>query len=455
MFWVVLSMSAQTYSYTATIQRAPVLPNHYADFPVCGWKTDFTVSYVKDATDSYFCLIDHSDFYSTHTGPIPVPGSLPAPACPVLYAKLFFPAGVGVFQVRDIFVVDDYAFFCGSLFDSNCNCSYPMWGYFDINDFFTTTLNIEVRTLLAQSLPAPDYLEKLVAYNRDGKYNVVAYGPKGTISKVVEITDAFMTATPYLCDVVDIKHIFTTRVLIYDIVLTDTYVVFLTKDGLDNIGYCKGHRGSVVTDLSTNLNCRANSVSEINGVLAGVALPNDQFGVAYVHCEIYPDTKTTRLRVFDLSTDANVSSYEFAIPEKLDPVKMVYLDSLERIELMQPIQDSMDFIKLNPYATSSYPTQVFIPDGRTYYNMCKMDGRRFLSTSGELYYLQDLMAALPHSTVSCPDDYEKIVEVIPNLVVSTNFTNKKKANKVESLPVMAPIIPDKLSPECFSFESKQ
>lgn len=452
---VVSAASAQSYSYTATIQLDPVAPYTYDAVPICSWNKNYSVTFVRGGGKTMFNLVDHSDFYTIHPGPIPVPGSLPAPACSVYHAMVQYPVNISQFDVNDIFIADEYVFFCGSLYDDIPGAQLAMWGYFNINDFFTTSLNIEIRTLSVGSITAPDVLKKLVAYKIGGRYHMVAYGREALNDKVVEVTDALSTTTPYLCNVSNIQFFYYQPVRIYDMVLTDTYVVFLTIDIFAEIGYCRGHRGSVVIDLSTELNRFIPISHEVNNVLAGVALPDDQFAMSYVYLDINNNIAYTRLRVFDLATDLNIYSYEFQKPDKEDPVKMVYLDKLKMIELMQPIQDSMDYIQLDPYAVASYSTSGFVPGGREYRGMSKMDGQRFITTSGPLYYLQDRTVTLPHSTVACPDDYQKDVVIIPNEVASPYYNNNKYDNSVNSFQMTAaPILHEKLDPQCFSFESK-
>ncbi|MCR5445879.1 MAG: hypothetical protein K6E96_09440 [Bacteroidales bacterium] len=446
--WFVTSLIAQPYFCTATIQQDPLSPFLSWNVPICGWGQNYSVTYIVDGNKLMFALVDHADFHAIH------PLTPSSPLCAIYRAQINLPNYITSFQVSDIYVLDDYVFFCGELCDNNLNSTFPMWGYFDVNDFFSTSLSITVCTLSNGTSSAPKSLEKMVVYKIGNQYDVVTYGHKDATPIVVEVTDALSLPSFSNCNVANLLCPPLMNVTIDDIVLTDSYVVFVTKYNNGRIGYSRGLRGSVVTDLFSEANRWVNLNQEANGLIAGVALPDDQFAMAYVHVDA-TGSKLTRLRVFEIATDKNLRAYEFSKLEKEDPVKMVYLHKAGTVELMQPIQDSMDYIRLDPFATTPYYTVMFVPGGRMYSNMSKMDGQRFISTSGNQYYLQDRQALSPPSAVACPDRTDYYVNVIPELTVSNLMNNGKWDNSTTLISLTAtPIKKDYLTIDCYSFEQK-
>ena len=163
------SASIAQIRYTSAVHHStiPGIQNGYG-CPVRYWKNDMSVAFVKQSpSTSAFCLIDHSDFSTTHPTAPP-----PAPNASVIAANTTTPIiGTPIandFTVNDIYVADDYAFFCGTYYDIN-NVRKSCYGYFDLNDLLGTSVTITVSTLTIGTPAAPVPLSKLVAY-RDGTY---------------------------------------------------------------------------------------------------------------------------------------------------------------------------------------------------------------------------------------------------------------------------------------------
>ena len=245
--------------------------------------------------------------------------------------------------VKDIYIVDDYCFFCGMVCSLADSQFYAIYGYFDINDFFSNYMNLNIYILNSLTTTAPPSLERLVVYPYNSSYKLVAYGHEGSsYSKVVEIDDAMNPAPT--CSVADMGSFFWNgaRLMIQDIILTNDYVVFLTDDANMRIGYSYGNKNAVVNDLVSLPNKFYYLPDEVNGIMVGVALENDDIGMAYVHYNSY---FSTRLRVIDVTTGTDLYSYEFYKYDKEDPIKMVYLNKLGKIELLQPITTLSDFVQ--------------------------------------------------------------------------------------------------------------
>ena len=423
---------ATTYAqtrYTASIDFAtPPNVYNFNKSPVRYWKNNMSVAFVKQSsTTSVFCLIDHNDFSNTLSGFAPTP-VLNVQMAPVLLPIPGFPINSD-FTVNDIYIVDDYAFFCGYYFDGSDHKAF--YGYFDINALLgSAPFNINIHTLdnYSSNEIAPKTLTKLVAYKHGGRYKVVAIGneelnfDQGNC-KVVEINDAFTSSS---CDVADLPIFlpfeYGCKIFVDDIILTSSYVVVLGHD-LKTFGltsrypwFAVGKRASVVADICSstpNNNYYLPNWGEANDAVKGVTLHDDVFAMSYVYYE--NATYYTRLRVIDPNFLTNPYSQQFQKPQKENPTEMIYLKDLKKIELLQWITDSANFIQLDPFPTNNYYTYILIPDGREYKSLSPIDGKRFISMCSGLVYLQDRTAAFPHSTPNSPGDNKMYIKLIKKL----------------------------------------
>jgi hypothetical protein len=462
---------ATTYAqvrYTATIDSA-TLSNIYNfnKSPVRYWKNNMSVAFVKQSsTTSVFCLIDHADFSNIVSLPVPVP-NLIVKMAPVLLPISGIPINSD-FTVNDIYIVDDYAFFCGYYFDGSDHKAF--YGYFDINVLLgSAPFNINIHTLNNYSSTeiAPKTLTKLVAYEHGGRYKVVAIGNEELnfdqgCCKVVEINDAF---TPSPCDVADLPIFlpfeYGCKIFVDDIILTSSYVIVLGHDIKTILlssrypWFAVGKRASVVADicsLTPNNNYYLPNWGEANDAVKGVTLHDDVFAMSYVYYE--NATYYTRLRVIDSNFLTNPYSQQFQKPEKENPTEMIYLKDLKKIELLQWITDSANFIQLDPFPTSSYYTDMLTPDGREYKSLSPIDGKRFISMCSGLVYLQDRTAALPHSMPNCPDDNKMYIKLIKKLSpINYSLSIDKINNNNVSLPPfsLTPIVCP-IDNACYSYE---
>ena len=461
----VFSTQAQT-RYTASIDYNSTYPPAFNTYgcPVRYWKNDQSVAFVKQSSSiSTFCLIKHSDF--SNTFPLPAP-------TPVFYVgSAYIPTPISTpsindnFTVNDIYIVDDYAFFCGNYIDP-LNKPKAFYGYFDINDFSGTSLNLHIHTLDNGPDDAPVTLTKLVAYEDGMSYTIVAIGnekpehPYGCC-KVVEVPDVI--PNPPSCNIADMPIMppySGNKLYLDDIILTQSYVVLLGHDicvtspvsGYPWFAVC--NKGSVVTDVCStmpNNNYYLPMLGEANDAVAGVALGGEVFAMSYVHYENY--TNYTRMRTIDCSILQNTYSQQFKKPSKENPVEMIYLKDLKTVELLQWVTDSANFVQLNPFATVNYNTSMLTPDGREYKTLSPINGKRYISACSGVVYLQDRTATLP-TTPICPSDMQISVEMMKELPpVNYPLQGSPKTITVNAGIYSAAIIPTfSLTNHCYSFE---
>lgn len=434
--------------FTATVQEDPIYVAENEQPPICNWNNNYSVSFVKDHGKDIFCLINHSDFFNIYPS-----GTASAPACSIYHATVNLPGHLDYFYVNDIYIAEDYAFFCGSIYDTTKHKPYVLYGYFDLNDFFTDSLNIYLDTITDGTTTAPIILERLVAYEHNAVYKVVTYGYDDNQQyKILEIDNATNPAST--CSVADMS--FTSggsplSIQLSDIFLEKSHVVLVEYNAAGYAGYTYGSRSSVVSDICNN-NHFISSSDETNGVVKGVALEEDFFAFSYVHVDATTGQFYTRLRVIDLRNNVNVFSYEFNKKDKEDPIKMIYLSGLGTIELLQPIYDSSDFIRLEPFSGVSYNTTFLSPNRRQYNNLQHIGGLCYFSFHRKKYFLLNRTATPPFSTLTCPSF--KTIKVLPITNESLmDISNSCGNNLIAPIPIVN-TINDKvpLDHHCYSFE---
>ena len=438
-------------SFTATVQKDPMLLAENDQPPICNWTNNYSVSFVKYSEKKVFCLIDHSDFFNIYPS-----GTVSAPACSIYHAVVNLPGHLDYFHVNDIYIADDYAFFCGSIYDTIKHKPYVLYGYFDLNDFFSDSLNINLDTITDGTTTAPVVLERLVAYKYASEYKVVTYGYDEIHKyKILEIDDATNPAP--LCNVAEIQQFVQSfpDIQLSDILLTDSYVVFIGHDAGYYFGYCYGSRASVVVDLcSPNANIFFLN-NEANGVIKGAYLTKNYIALSYVYCDAN-NSYFSRLRVIDLGSNTNIHSYEFKKPQKEDPVKMVYLEDIDIIELLQPVFDSANYVRMKPFVGANYSTRVLTPlGGLEYNNLHNIDGHCFLSFIRDNYYIQTMYAASHSSNPQCPAVTGLSVSSITNLVTYSQYPNYLYSNTVTGIPTISTINDETpMSPKCYSIKDE-
>ena len=472
-----LSMSvfaqATQYNSAVVIETNFNINNNYP-CPVANIDKTYSIAAVKmNATTTAFCLINHDDFVNPPSPGTPVsPPNITADA-----ASYSFTSPITGFTVNDLAIVDNYAFFCGTI-----NSNEAIYGYFDYNDFAAfggSWVNVFVYSLINGSLNAPQTLKKMVAYKDGSYYKVVAIGdedilPHYCTSKIVEITDA--TGSP-LCEVADMPNASygstPIKVFLDDIVLTDNYVAVIGHDanansmcsGIPGTGYpwiSFGYRSNVVNEICNmglNPNYYLSNPNEANDAVIGVSLDEDFIAISYVYFDEITLKTFTRFRVIDIPSLNNIYSQQFKIIDKENPVEMIYLNNINRVELMQPVIHPSDYIQLYPLATANYTASMLTPNSHEFKSLDRiMDGGawRFISTRNTEIYLQDRTANLAGVPIPCPKEYILDVDCINNLPLDQSACPINYGTNILTplgiLPIVFQFNYPTCSVNCFSYE---
>ena len=459
-----LSVTAQT-RYTSAVMTN-IFVSHPDKTPFDTWKNDYFVAfgYTEDtALHPAFYLVDCSS-YNNLVPAMPIA----TPAFAEYLVQVTLPPELFGFSVNDIYVADDYAFFCGQGLERTDTVDVAVVGYFHLSDFFTSNVQINY-LILYNSTSYSDYpisLEQLVAYWSVSGYDVVAYGErKDGQNQVVEIKNV-MSPTPS-CDAADMPYspfpynpLFQDRLTIDDVLLTESNVVFTGHDHnmitlLANYPwYILGRKGDVVKDICPPYN---NSyylpvADESEGFVLGTALEGDLFAMAYVHLDNINRQRFIRLRVIDPVAVTNSYSQEFDI-DKVEIVhKMIYLKGVGTVDLIVEEPEATRFFQLDPYATANYISKLFELDG-AFRRIRAKDAEHFISSYGNQFYIDDRMANLPHSNPSCPINKDKVVQMMPNLqpVQAQPGTFSPHLNLIPAQTIDA-VQTHVVKADCFSYE---
>ena len=419
--------------YTSAVQTLKLPASSRYHNPIAKWTDTQSIMYLKkDVSTMYFCLIDHADFMNPPSFPIS------APMLNGKYTKVMLPPGYTDMTINDIYCCMDYAFFCGTIYNG-------IWmsvvGFFDITELESqANTNFNFYILAPGTTKPPTGLDRLVAYNTATGFDVVAFGdemsapgstPDFSQTKIVEIKDLISTV-PASCDVADLDYYPTPsgtgaerKQYVDDIFLTQNYVVLTGHGWRSPVGtvstsdmyihYLFGKKGVVLQDITSYMNnnrfCPIGW--ESNDTVMGVALEEDIFAISYVHA---PNGMAflTRVRVIDPLLHDNTYSVEYPLPQKYNPIRMVYHSGLNAVEILQPVYNASDFTMIDLGNTSSFVAPVLNYTSYRHYSMHGMHGNCFISSHENQIYLQNRSAALPPSTPGCPNvDFVNVSQIEP------------------------------------------
>ena len=413
--------SAQTH-YTSAIvsQTALSTPEGYPR-PIRNWDSRYSVGVVGDTSAIGLSLIDHSAFIAPSTGFAPVITERHAKAWPTFNDPNT--------TITDIYVANDYAFFCGYVHGTSLG-NRAVVGYIYLPDMVTGSAR-----MWCGYVDNIERLKRLVAYKTEDGYRVYAIGeniihPAGgatfTVEAIVEID-----ITPYSTNIqYQIAWLHATsfyrKEYLYDVLLTNDYVVFVGHNYLPPC-YDMLHFRMIRKVLSFPSPDIDNvyffpAPSEANSRVASTALNENTFAVSYVYVDPSTTNHFTRLRLINLNTMANVNAQQMARPDKMDPVMIDYLPEKDLVEMLQPYNNPYDFLSWEPYRTVPYISHILTPHkGTDYQYMRSLAGKMFIASSGPYLYLQDPSLSLPASDPVCPSYFKATAEPIPVLPIDVQY----------------------------------
>ena len=437
--------------YTSTIvnQTAMSTPEGYPR-PIRNWNSRYSVGVVGDTSAIGLSLIDHSAFFAPSTGL--------APVITEKHINAWTHYTDTNTTITDIYVADDYAFFCGYVQETGVG-TQAFVGYVYLPDMASGSAS-----MWCGKIDNIERLKRLVAYKTVDGYRVYAIGeniihPAGgatfTMEAIVEIdVTLYSTSIQYQIAWLHATSFYGKEYL-YDVLLTDDYVVFVGHNYspacYDMLHFRMIRKVLPFPSPDINNVYFFPAPSEANSRVASTALDENTFAVSYVYVDPSTTNHFTRLRLIDLNTMTNINAQQMARPDKMDPVMIDYLPEKDLVEMLQPYNNPYDFLCWEPHKTVPYISHILTPfKGTDYqYVRCLADSM-FIASSGPYLYLQDPSLLLPASDPVCPNYFMTPVEPIPELPITIVNYAISPVNGTSSISPISIITSSTLHKVCYS-----
>lgn len=368
-----------------------------------------------------FCLSDYSDFYSS---------TPPSPVLTMNYSNLStaFPSSNNPnrITIRDIRIVDIYAFCCGELVDTNYpTISKGFIGWFKLGNF--TTWNNVVFEYIELPFPYAWHMKKLAVYPSVQGYKAVAIGGNNNYTDYIfEVSNLITNTSPTVCFRPFHSISYWDKEAIDDILVNDDDVFVvgqLRSSSGRNLCIRKADRDNVLADPQFDT-CYVYSLTtnEINAETRSTMIGDKYIATVYVH-PINPTSVSTRLRIIDARTLDIERSQEISKEDKWEPEEMVYLDVQDRLVLLQEINDLYAFTLLNPSVDTTYWTDYLFHPDSVFHSLDGDHNDMFVSTGSDHWlYFQRIVMPLP-SPNNCPMKKPIKVKPIDNIMKNPNYNH--------------------------------
>lgn len=453
-FFLVFFLGISLFGISQTRYTAAILTDFNANpssnqSPIRHWKENYSLTYEWNINSHVFSLLDHSAFFAT-------PPSFPL-VCTAYHAE--FPGIYGAIniEVNDIYITNDQAFFCGTLYDTLANRQRSFYGHFKLQEFFNTSMNIDFY-ILYDGTPtlAPTILERLVAFPVNTTYKIIAYGHEpNTCNKIIDIFDAIGSTTTI--NVYDLPANPGTLQKLYidDMTMNGSYVFFsghnIMTPGSSTIWfgcYDKMNMGPTLDIYGLPF------TEEPNGrvICGAIGYRGVYFSLAYSYYDNANSQWYTRMRVIEGTAPINMFSQQFTKDDKWEPLRMTYLSDLSAIELVHDHGGYSDFVSMKPYASSSYNAVVLGTPQNNFYNIDTITGHHFIAKEQDYFYIQDRTMMVPASTAGCPIDNNIHVSILPQENTVLLYVCIKDDIQAISVMQSARISQGTVKTKCFSFE---
>lgn len=360
----------------------------------------YVISFLNESGKNYFCLTK-------------IFGTPP-------YNIYIIPCPSDLVTVYDIKTFGNIVYFCGQ----NIN-AIGFFGYFNLNDFFSTTSSLQV-----YSITNFCSLNKMIIYNNsNGSEKLVATGflphNNSCISNgILEATNP--SSSSILINYYDLTDASNGNIneYVYDVVLTHHFVLFVGKQlSPSNRPLCirRAHRDNIPGTIE-NLYEYSFPAGEINhAVYATYMIPDKKLAVAYVHPGTTPQF-TTRTHIINAETDMSVtSSQEYVIDNKYEPYEMTYISSDKKIVILHNCLNSISshskFFILDPTMTISNNMPMLYSPSIEFSSLDLTRNSYFISVGGPFWFLQRFPASFDYGSTQCPMSMQNPVHVLPPATV--------------------------------------
>ena len=367
------------------------------------------------------CLSDYSNIYLSAP-----PSPVLTIRCADLSAILSAQVNPRLTGIRDMAIVDDYAFFCGDAVDT----TYPptstnVIGWFKLADFASNTINLHYFEIPQNTA---SFLKKIAAYlSVQGGYTVLALGEDINFRDYIfEIKNVTTTTSPSVNYLPFPASSYWDKESADDILVTDedVFVVGNNRTTANGFQLCirRTNRNSGITHYQFNI--RYDYIApnyEVNANTHSTLTEDNIIATSYVHAPT-STSFTTRLRLIDPISMDMISSQEYPIEEKWEPEGIVFVDDLRKLVVLQEKNEQWLFVELDPFNNHQYTANQMFHRDHDFHSLDSDHKEMFVSTGIKHFlYFHNLFMPLPTST-RCPENEELEVAPIDNVVKSWFYT---------------------------------
>lgn len=383
--WLSFSCIAKAQVLSFDASNSTTFPNVADTSIVRYWNTDYMVSYIEDDGVPYFCTTRIWDFTGTATSVFPMTD----------YYEL--PHNI---KVKDMYVINYLNYFGWLLFCGTIDDTVGMCGFYHLKPFYTTLdhlvyFRIDVANCLNRLVATPQLIP--MSPNVISP-KIVAIGKKNIGSTqydcIVEVPDAMY----YNNDPYNYTYLNSSSEHIDDVLLTDEYVVFVTRDpSLGPFDIRVAPRTNVLGSSMINTKWHPIELQpkEVLYRTHSTELGGDNISVSYITEELgYNYLRERTINIPTMLSGLNTMlSQQATLSSKEDIVATEYLPTTDKLVVLWPEYShdliSSNVLLCNPYEGSPYTAKRLYPlDNNKYYRICNINDNSFSLIYRGDYFLQ-------------------------------------------------------------------
>lgn len=327
----------------------------------------------------------------------------------------------GSYYFRDMVIDNGILYFCGSTsyYYTGYIMGNGLLGRIDLSDFSNTFINIDLLTI-----PQLTTINKLVEYDNGGVSHIVAIG-----EEVYSIAP-YTYSQYYFVDCQDIESLYPTYIVekfsteerYDDVLLTSRFVVFMGyyNDALSpSICYRKMDRSNIYSTVFNNIILFAGGDDAVS-ITHSTAMDMDNIATSYLAFN-QSGNPVTRIRMINAAAETNTNSQELLLPEKEEPIHLVYIPFTGAIVLMENFDVASDyhsnFVYIDPMSQSSYVSSVEYKISDFFQFLTLHRSTYFLAAAGASWYFRDItVSPVGFIQPDCPSYQPFKINIINNLV---------------------------------------
>ena len=375
--------------------------------------------------------------------------------------------------IYDMRVVNSTVYFCGSYKGEGCI------GFFDYHDLLAAApLNIQLKTINFL-IHCSSTLYRMAAYADGTGEKVVAVGEcrydHNDSDGSAEFPDCWSTVdTNYLCmrrvvveadfPAFTMNRLSSEVVAPYDymqeVIETDNHVAIIGFYGASGgISIHRCNKSNVLLTYNNNWYYYPVTTNECASKIKGCRMGKDTIAIVSMAPEIIYDGSPifgSVVRMFDLSTMANINAQLVITEHKDEPMDILYVPGQDSLILLHDIYFPSHgsafncFISLDPNSPGGYPASCWYNAALNYNSLDIATPNQYIASGGEFWCIDD--ASTPNNNTTC---YRKeTVSVKPiNCVVSIlNYCSRDRipCAELKTLPLFnthtVPLVPTCLIP---------